>query len=48
MCCSPVVGGCGRLPFEPFFEAAAAEGVETVEEGQGLVEDVCANLLSSC
>ena len=31
---------------EPFFEAEAAKGVETVEEGEGLVEDLHAYLKS--
>lgn len=30
---------------EPFFETAAAEGVQAVEEGEGLVEDFGADLV---
>jgi hypothetical protein len=32
------------LEGEPFFEAGAAEGVQAVEEGEGLVEEVGAYL----
>lgn len=32
------------LEGEPFFQTWPAEGVEAVEQGQGLVEDVCADL----
>lgn len=33
-----------QFPPEPFFEARAAEGVQAVEEGEGLVEDFGADL----
>lgn len=33
------------MPFEPFLQACAAESVEAVEEGEGLVEDFGADLL---
>ena len=32
------------MPFEPFFQACAAESVEAVEKGEGLVEDFGADL----
>lgn len=35
----------GELEGEPFFQAGAAEGVQAVEEGEGLVEDFGADLL---
>jgi len=35
----------GQLEGEPFFETTAAEGVQAVEEGEGLVEDVGADLV---
>lgn len=35
--CGRILGG-GRLPAEPLLEAGAAEGVQAVEEGEGLVE----------
>ena len=48
------VGGRGRagegfvaegLEAEPFFQAGAAEGVQAVEAGEGVVEEVGADLL---
>lgn len=33
------------MPGEPLFETRAAEGVEAVEEGEGLVEEFCADLM---
>lgn len=38
-----ILGG-GRLPTEPLVEAGAAEGVQAVEEGEGLVEQLGADL----
>lgn len=35
----------GELEGEPFFQAGAAEGVQAVEEGEGLVEDFGTDLL---
>jgi hypothetical protein len=32
------------LPAEPFFQAGAAEGVEAIEQGEGLEEKLCAYL----
>lgn len=32
------------MPSKPFFEAGAAEGVEAVEEGEGLIEEFGADL----
>lgn len=34
----------GALGREPFFQTGAAEGVEAVEDGEGLVEEFCADL----
>jgi hypothetical protein len=33
-----------ELEVEPFFQARAAEGVQAVEEGERLVEHLCAYL----
>lgn len=39
--------GGGGLPREPFLQARAAEGVQAVEQRQGLVHDVC-TYLAAC
>lgn len=33
------------MPCEPLSQARAAEGVQAVEEGERLIEDVCADLM---